>query len=65
MITKKAVELYMKIVFLESHLVTLNNDIDYGKLKKLGDYYQYELSLEDEPIPYAKGYNSLEKQDHF
>lgn len=45
----------MKIVFLESHLVTLNNDIDYSKLHYLGDYAQYELSLDDDPIPYAKG----------
>ncbi|GAG88992.1 unnamed protein product, partial [marine sediment metagenome] len=31
------------------------DDIDYSRLKELGDYVQYELSLEDDPILYAKG----------
>lgn len=44
----------MKIVFLESHLVTLNNDIDYSKLGALGDYSAYQLAIADDPMPYCE-----------
>ena len=44
----------MNIVFLDSDTVILNNDIDFSQLKALGDYKDYELSPNDDPVPYCK-----------
>ena len=44
----------MKIVFLDEDTVVLNDDVDLGGVKALGEYKAHELAPTDDPLPYCR-----------
>lgn len=45
----------MKIKFLDSHTMDLEEDVDFSQLIKLGDYTGYSITNDDDIIGYSKG----------
>lgn len=44
----------MIIKFLDSHTMSLNSDIDFSMLEKLGDYCGYSITNDDNIVDYSK-----------
>ena len=44
----------MKIKFLDSHTMSLNGDIDFSPLEKLGDYTGYSITNDDDIVGFSQ-----------